>query len=124
MSDDETQRFAERLREVPLVWLEAELAARGFRMTRRADEASSHEVDISNAVRVQLSHLADDVLAAVVEQRGVTITARPPTGDNARSENVSIDQALDDTYTREELNEAYQRMLEMRKRRKSQPSGD
>lgn len=116
--DETTHRLAERLRDVSSARLAAELDSRGYDVD--AVEGQSAE-DASRTDTVRIGHFPDHVLEAVARDRGLGVRRRYRSGmdtvpDKPKSP-PSLLKSLEDTFTRTEMESAYQKMLARRKRR-------
>lgn len=133
--DDQAEKLAGRLGLVPIDHLLAELERRKYTVTRDKSAAVSSTAlgrPTTDVQPVRLSHFPDNILLAVAKQRGLVVTQTSRSGLDAprgetkpeeHEQEPSLLQALDDTYTRDQMETAYQEMLALRKRRRSNTQG-
>lgn len=116
--DEATRKLAARLRAVSIPRLVAELDSRGFDVVGAGGEPASVE---AAGADIRIGHFPDHVLLAAARDRGLGVERRFRSGlDSPRRADEptpSLLKSLEDTFTRNEMEDAYQEMLARRRRR-------
>lgn len=119
--EDLEHRLARRLKQVPAWHLLAELKRRQYNMVRDESLGTGNRpvTGESEELSVRLDHFPDVVLLAAAREHGFVSEQRATlTKGFRRNEHGSLEDALEDTFTGEEMKTAYEEMLELRRERR------